>query len=101
MFSLSEDGNITHLAFHILCIVLSVDFARGGLVLHSQGRVPDLSGKAILKIQQTCLANVLDLGAGLANYSSLVSHATARIPTKYCEWPRACTACSSELLFGL
>lgn len=54
-----------------------------------ESRVSDLNWKTILKIKNTDLAYVLQLGASLTDFSLLVSSSPARSPLKHRE--RLCT----------
>ena len=75
-------GRVTHLGLHILRIVLAVDITRRRIVYHAERRVANLSGKPVLEIEQTCLADVLDLRARLADDGGLEAHARAGIPAE-------------------
>lgn len=83
---------VTHLALHILSIVLPVDLARRRVTLYSKSGIPNLGRQPVLEIQKTCLANILDLRAGLADDGSLVSHAGARVPAEDGERSGTCSA---------
>ena len=91
----------THLGLHILRVVFAIDVTRGRIVHHAERRVADLSGEPVLEIEQTCLADVLDLRARLADDSSLEAHARAGIPAEDSEGARARPARAAVLLLGL
>lgn len=69
--------------------ILSVDMASWDRVMASnvKCRVSDLNWKTILKIKNTDLAYVLQLGASLTNFGFLVSSSPARSPPKHRERP--------------
>lgn len=75
-------GRETHLPLHILRIILPINLARRRLILQLQRRIPNLRGQPILQIQETRLADILNLCASLADDGSLVTHACARVPAE-------------------
>ncbi len=91
----------TYLGLLILCIVLAIDVARRRLVRHAQRRVPHLSWEMVLEVEETRLAHVARLGAGLADHRRLEAHACTWVPAEDGEGARACSAFPSELLLGL
>ena len=91
----------TYLALHILRVVLPVHVACGCFVLQCQGCVSYLSGQAVLQIEQTRLADVLDLCASLTDDGRLEAHAVSRIPAEDCERSSTCPTFASEFLFRL
>ena len=82
-----------------MSVVLSVDLASWGLAFNAESSVANLGGEAINKIKETCLADVLDLGASLADYGGLESHAGARVPTENGEWTCTGATSATKLLF--
>ena len=82
--------NGTHLALHVLSVVLPVDFARWRVAYNSKGSIADLSGQSILEVKKTGLTDVLNLRAGLADDGGLVSHTGTRIPAEDREGPGTC-----------
>lgn len=70
---LARDG--LYLVFHVLRVVLAVDVARWSLALDSQRSITNLGRQTILEIQETCLTDVLDLGARLADDGGFVTSA--------------------------
>ena len=79
-------NRLTHLPIHILSIVLPVDIATRSLVLQRERRISNLGREAVLEVEETCLAHVLDFGAGLTNDGGLESHAGAWVPAEDGEW---------------
>lgn len=83
---------MTHLAFHILRVILSVYVAGGCIILKPQRSVSYLSWKTILEVKQAGLANVFYFCASLADDSSFESRTGARIPAEDCEGTCTSTA---------
>ena len=89
----------THLALHILSIILSVYIAGRSFILQSQRRVSNLRRQTVFKIQQARLTDIFYFCTSLANNGGFESHALAWIPTEHGERPSTCTAGSSVFLF--
>ncbi len=92
---------MTHLALHILRIILPVYLTGWCLTLNPKGSVADLRGQAILQVQQARLTHVLDLCASLTDDGSLEPHASTRVPTEDGERTGTSATRAAKLLFGL
>lgn len=95
----SIQQDYTHLILHVLSVIFPVDLARRGFTLNPKCGVTDLGGKAIDQVKKTCLTNILDFGACLADNGGLESHAGARVPTKDGEGASAGATGAPKLLF--
>lgn len=84
--------NISHLAFHVLCIILPVYVTSGGLALDCECGVAYLRWQAIFEIEKTRLADVLYFGTGLTDNGRFEAHANARVPTENGERSGTCAA---------
>lgn len=91
----------THLPLHILRIILPINLARRRLILQLQRRIPDLRRQPILQVQETRLADVLNLGTGLADDGGLVAHACSGVPAEDGEGTGAGATGAAVFLFGL
>ena len=69
--------------------------------MQRQRRVSNLRGQAILQVEQTRLADVLDLRTSLTDHGRLETHAISRVPAKDREWPSARSTFAPKFLFGL
>ena len=87
-----------HLGLLILRVVLPIDLARRCLVRRAERGIADLSWEVVFEVEETCLANVARLCAGLADHCRFEAHACTRIPAEDSE--RTCTgsAFTAELL---
>lgn len=90
-----------YVCVHVLCKVFFVDIRSGGVVLETEGSVTDLDRQTKLEIQQAGLANVLDLGARLADFCLLETHAHTGAPAEHCEGTCAHFTFLCLRLFGL
>ena len=89
----------TYLCLLILRIVLPIDFTRRGLVRRAKRSVPDLGWEVVFEVEETRLAYVAGLCAGLADHRRFEAHACARVPAKDSERTSACPAFTPEFLF--
>ena len=82
-------GYSSYLPVMLLSEVLSVNITLWDRVMSTNVKrsVPGLNRKTILKIKNTDLAYVLQLGASLTNFGFLVSSSPARSPPKHRERP--------------
>jgi hypothetical protein len=91
----------THLGLLVLRIVLPIDIARRRLIRDSQRRIAYLRRQMVLEVEETRLADVAGLCAGLADDGRFETHAGARVPAEDGEGTGAGSAFASEFLFGL
>ena len=87
-----------HLGLLILRVVLPIDLARRCLVRHAERGIADLRRKVVFEVEETRLAHVARLCAGLADHRRFEAHACARVPAEDSERTCAGSAFSSELL---
>jgi hypothetical protein len=91
----------THLGLLVLRIVLTIDIARRRLIRDSQRRIAYLRRQMVFEVEETRLADVACLGAGLADDGRFETHAGARVPAEDGEGTGAGSAFASEFLLGL
>jgi hypothetical protein len=87
-----------HLRLLILRVVLPIDLARRCLVRHAERGIADLRWKVVFEVEETRLAYVARLCAGLADHRRFEAHACARVPAEDSERTCAGSAFSPELL---
>ena len=87
-----------HLGLLILCVVLPIDLARRCLVRRAERGIADLRWEVVFEVEETCLAHVARLCAGLADHCCFEAHACAWVPAEDSEWTCAGSAFTSELL---
>ena len=93
--------NLAHLFLNLLVEVLLVDGRPRQLVLDLESGVAHLHGQTVLEIEQTRLADVLELGTRLTDLGLLVAHAGTWTPAEDGERPIADLALTSVLLLHL
>lgn len=65
----------THLGLLILCVVLPIDLARRCLVRRAKRGIADLRWEVVFEVEETRLAHVARLCAGLADHRRFEAHA--------------------------
>jgi hypothetical protein len=91
----------THLGLLILRIILAIDIARRRLIRDSQRRIAHLRWQMVFEVEETSLADVTSLCAGLADDCRFETHAGARVPAENSEGTCAGPAFASEFLLRL
>ena len=91
----------THLGLLVLRIVLAIDIARRRLIRDAQRRISYLRREMVLEVEETRLADVARLGAGLADDRRFETHARAWVPPEDGEGSCARPAFTSEFLLRL
>lgn len=101
LFFLSKFNALTptYLCLLILRIILPIDLARRSLVRRAKRGIPDLRWEVVFEIEETRLAYVARLCAGLTDNRRFESHACARVPAEDGEWTSAGPAFTSKFLF--
>jgi hypothetical protein len=95
------ENDIPNLCFHILGVIFPVNVAGWGFILQGQSGVSDLRRQAIFEIEETCLADILYFGTGLADDCRFVTHPSTGVPAE--DGKRSCTGTTGTtiLLFRL
>jgi hypothetical protein len=91
----------THLGLLILRIILAIDIARRRLIRDSQRRIAHLRWQMVFEVEETSLADVTSLCAGLADDCRFETHAGARVPAENSEGTCAGPTFASEFLLRL